>query len=660
MKVKLIIISIILLLIMVFACGCIPFMEKLGLVSPTNEEQLSPEKASPDGLVKVLIGFREKPGAAQQAMVMGLGGKIKYTYNLIPAIAASVPEVAIEALKKNPNITNVELDNKVFALEDTQILPWGVDRIDAEVVHDNSNNRGAGVNIAIIDSGIDRYHEDLIVVGGKSFVDYTNDFNDDDGHGTHVAGIVAALDNEIGVVGVAPEANLYALKALNSEGVGYVSDVVLAIQWATVNEIQVINMSLGGGKNIFLEWACNLAYYDDGLLLVAAAGNGGAVIYPAAYSSVIAVSATDEYDNLASFSSTGKQVELAAPGVNINSTLPGNAYSGETWSGTSMASPHVAGTAALVLATGDFLTNDEVRTQLQSTAKDIGLLTREQGYGLVDAAEAAGVGTPPPGTGNIDGNVTDTDLLAIQDATVVVEGTDLSAITNETGYYLLENVPTGDQQVTASAKGYYSQTVTVPVVEDGTVTQNFVLQAIPTYTITATADEGGTIDPSGDVTVYKGDDITFTITADTGYEISDVTVDGVSAGAVGSYSFVNVTAGHTIHSDFTEITGELQKMHVSSIEIWYKAAGPNRFVYTKVEIVSSDGPAVSGATVYLETTLPGGSNVSGSGNTADDGTITFKTKSRQTGTYTSTVTKVEKAEWTYVPSSVTSAEKLVP
>jgi hypothetical protein len=124
MKVKLIIISIVLLLVMVFACGCIPFMEKIGLINPANEEQLSPEKGGPpDGLVKVLIGFKEKPGAAEQALVKGLGGKIKYTYNIIPAIAASIPEVAIEALEKNPNITNVELDSKVFALGQT--LPWG-------------------------------------------------------------------------------------------------------------------------------------------------------------------------------------------------------------------------------------------------------------------------------------------------------------------------------------------------------------------------------------------------------------------------------------------------------------------------------------------------------------------------------------------------------
>lgn len=101
MKVKLIIISIILLLVAVFVCGCSQFMENIGLVNPPNEEQLSPEKGGPpDGLVKVLIGFKEKPGPAEQALVKGFGGKIKYTYHLVPAIAASVPEVAIEALQR--------------------------------------------------------------------------------------------------------------------------------------------------------------------------------------------------------------------------------------------------------------------------------------------------------------------------------------------------------------------------------------------------------------------------------------------------------------------------------------------------------------------------------------------------------------------------------
>jgi len=403
MKVKLIIISIILLLVVVFACGCIPVMEKLGLVNPTNEEQLSPEKGGPpDGLVKVLIGFKEKPGPPEQALVKGLGGKIKYTYNFIPAMAASLPEKAIEALQKNPNVKYVEPDGLVQALDELD-SSWGVKHIGAGVVHD-SGNRGAGVKVAIIDTGIDSSHGDLTVVGGKSFVSYTEDFDDDNGHGTHVAGIVAALDDGIGVVGVAPAAELYALKALDENGSGYVSDVAYAIQWATVNEIQVINMSLGGGASITLEAACWLAYYYDGLLLVASAGNSGNpsgkgdnISYPAGYDSVIAVAATDQSDERARWSSTGPAVELAAPGVSIYSTYIGG-YA--TLSGTSMASPHVAGTAALVWKANPTWSNDDVRTQLQETAEDLGAVgwDSEFGYGLVNAAEAVGLsgGEPPP------------------------------------------------------------------------------------------------------------------------------------------------------------------------------------------------------------------------------------------------------------------------
>lgn len=488
MKIKLIIISIILLLVMIFASGCIPIMEKLGLVSPTKEEQLTPEKGGPpDGLVKVLIGFKEKPGAPEQALVKGLGGKIKYTYNLIPAIAASVPEVAIEALKKNPNITDVELDSMVYALDAELDNSWGVDRIDAEAVH-ASGNKGAEVQVAIIDTGIDHTHPDLCdnYAGGYDFVNDDNNPMDDDitySHGTHVAGIiVAALDNDFGVVGVAPEASLYALKALNSEGVGYVRDIVAAIEWAIENEIQVINMSLGGRKNIFLEWACDSAY-SDGLLLVAAAGNGGAVIYPAAYSSVIAVSATDEYDNLASFSSTGKQVELAAPGVGIYSTYIGGGYA--TLSGTSMAAPHVAGTAALVWAAAEntSLYNYEVREKLQATAEDIGLSTREQGFGLVDAENAVlgntgGDDLPPTATGTISGTVTYADTgFSIVGGLVTTNGHSTS--TDAQGIYTLADLPVDSYTVTASAEGYESASEDVTVIENDTIIADFFLNPLP-------------------------------------------------------------------------------------------------------------------------------------------------------------------------------------
>jgi len=419
MKVKLIIISIILLLVMVFACGCIPVMEKIGLVNPTNEEQLSPEKGGPpDGLVKVLIGFKEKPGAAQQAMVKGVGGKIKYTYNIVPAIAASVPKVAIEALKKNPNVTDVEMDNKVYALQETT-SNWGIEAIGADIAHANWHN-GIGIEVAVIDTGIDDSHSELYVYSGHNFVNPDMDPTDDNGHGTHVAGIIAAQSNNIGI---ASGVNLYALKALDSEGVGYVSDIIFAIQWASdpdgdgsaSDRLDIINMSFGANvSNIFLKWACNLAY-RDGLLLVAAAGNedGGAVGYPAAYNRVIAVSAIDKNKQLADFSSTGSEVELAAPGVDIYSTMPtydvtlnhapNNCNQGfDELSGTSMACPHVVGAAALVWAANPGWSNKDVRNCLQETATDLGDsgIDDEFGYGLVNVAAALGldeeVDTTPP------------------------------------------------------------------------------------------------------------------------------------------------------------------------------------------------------------------------------------------------------------------------
>ncbi|MGB2808387.1 MAG: S8 family serine peptidase, partial [Sedimentisphaerales bacterium] len=417
MKVKLIIISIILLLVIVFACGCTPIMEKLGLVSPTGEEQLSPEKGGPpDGLVKVLIGFKEKPGAAQQAMVKGVGGKIKYTYHIVDAIAASIPQKAIDALKKNPNVRYVELDGQVYALVEELENSWGVEHIGAGDVH--ASNMGSGVKVAIIDTGIDYTHEDLDYnyKGGIDIGDVDGDPMDDSaiaGHGTHVAGIVAAQANGIGVIGVAPEAHLYAVKVFDSDGIAYDSDVIAGIEWCIVGPdgepdtgdelgIQVINMSIGrSGSSESLKDACDVAYAAE-VVLVAAAGNNGNppgkgdnIIYPAAYDSVIAVAATNQDDERARWSSTGPDLELAAPGVSIYSTYIGGGYA--TMSGTSMASPHVAGVAALVIASGTSGVV-EVRAKLQDTADDLGEAgwDSKYGYGLVDADEAAGVPPPPP------------------------------------------------------------------------------------------------------------------------------------------------------------------------------------------------------------------------------------------------------------------------
>jgi len=405
MKNKIIVVSILLLLVAVFVCGCSQFMENIGLVKPPNEEQLSPEKGGPpDGLAKVLIGFKDKPGPAEQELVKGVGGKIKYAYNLVPAVAASIPEAAIEALKKNPNITNIDLDIKVYVLDGELDNSWGVKRIGAGLIHDIGNT-GTGVKVAVIDSGIDYDHPDLAgnYKGGYDFVNNDNDPMDDEGHGTHVAGIIAALDDSIGVVGVAPDANIYALKVLGSDGSGDYSDVIAALQWCVENGIQVTNNSYGSSQDpgTIVKDAFDNAFYNFGIIHVAAAGNSGTppgkgdnIIYPARYDSVIAVAATDQNDQRATWSSTGSDLELSAPGVAINSTLLGGGY-GEK-SGTSMASPHVTGTVALMIADGI----TEIRTILQNTVDDIGPAGWDSsyGYGLVNAAKAVEISPPPSET----------------------------------------------------------------------------------------------------------------------------------------------------------------------------------------------------------------------------------------------------------------------
>lgn len=357
-------------------------------------------------LVPVLIGFRDTPGASQQALVRAYGGDIKYSYWLVPAIAASIPAQAVQALSANPSVVLIEPDIEVYAIGDPDYAgelnnTWGVKRIGAGEVHTNGGF-GAGVKVAVIDSGVDGTHSDLVVAGGWDFVNKDDDPMDDNGHGTHVAGTVAAVRNGIGVVGAAPEAEIYALKVLGANGSGNYSDVIAALQWCVDNGIEVTNNSYGssGDPGTLVKAAFDNSY-AAGVLHVGAAGNSGNpagkgdnVIYPARWGSVIAVAATGTNDKRASWSSTGPDVELSAPGVSINSTLKGGGYG--TMSGTSMASPHVAGAAALVWATDPALTNDAVRLALASTAQDLGSAGRDNlyGYGLVRADSAVAAVTP--------------------------------------------------------------------------------------------------------------------------------------------------------------------------------------------------------------------------------------------------------------------------
>ena len=305
-----------------------------------------------------------------------------------------------EALAQHDDVRYIEQDGIVKA--NAQTLPWGVDRIDADVTNVNGYT-GSGAHIAILDTGIDDNHPDIApnLGAGESFVDYTTSWDDDDSHGTHCAGIAAAVNNTEGVVGVAPSATLHAGKVLGPEG-GYASWAADGITWAADQGYDVASMSFGGGFSQVMSDACLYAY-SNGVLLVAAAGNdyAGPVNYPAAFSIVIAVSSTTQSDTLSDFSNVGPEIELAAPGSGIYSTVPDFAGYYATYSGTSMACPHVSGVGGLLMSPGggDF-SNTVARKRLQDTAEDIGLSGNEQGFGLVDA-EAAVVQSSPGEVGKV-------------------------------------------------------------------------------------------------------------------------------------------------------------------------------------------------------------------------------------------------------------------
>lgn len=356
----------------------------------------------PDHYIVVLNDNLDKSlpeTANEMARMHGLAIGHIYSHT-IKGFSAYIPEKRVEILKSDPRVKLIDPDFIVSAFDHPdmkakpgttvpppqpgQTLPTGIDRIDAEL---NQASGPFNIGVAVLDTGIDLDHRDLNVAGGVSFIRTRSGPDDDNGHGTHVAGIIAAMDNEIGVVGVIPGASLYAVKVLDKNGSGTWSGVIAGIEWVTANseskQIKVANMSLGGsGSDVdsSLRQAIN-ASVSKGITYVVAAGNDASDAknsVPAAYDSVITISAivdtdgkpggTGPYtsygldDTFASFSNFGEDVDIAAPGVNILSTWKGGAY--KTISGTSMATPHVAGAAALYIFNNPGATPSAVRDAL--------------------------------------------------------------------------------------------------------------------------------------------------------------------------------------------------------------------------------------------------------------------------------------------------------
>ncbi len=303
------------------------------------------------------------------------------------------PESDLPSLQNDLD-AQVETDIPIKMFADT--IDWGISRIGADKVW--SSGSGSGIKVAVVDTGVQKDHPDLVsnLLVGYDFVNGDSDANDDNGHGTHVAGITSSSFNQAGVVGVGHSAKILPVKVLNAQGYGYLSDVAKGIYYAADNGARVINLSLGSPTDsLILKDAVNYAA-NKGVLVVAAAGNDGGApcSYPGAYTNAVCVVATDKNNLLASFSNIGG--ELAAPGVYNYSTYIGSTY--KYLSGTSMATPHVSGAAALLMSICTTCSTSEIRTLLRESAIDLGEVGKDIlfGYGLIDLTTAVAQLEPEP------------------------------------------------------------------------------------------------------------------------------------------------------------------------------------------------------------------------------------------------------------------------
>lgn len=419
----------------VIGCGAITFAAPSNAVTPSNAAAQSSHIAG-----QIMVNFRDKGAAAGVLRQHGLsqGPSIGSTGAQLIKVPAGKELQLIEALSRNPAVEYAEPDELVtaatndqyfdrqYALQNggqsftntanTQTIATGKPDADVDAVEAWKFTTRSGIKVAILDTGVANFHDDIApqVVGYANFVsadtkeDPKANPEDKYGHGTHVAGIVAAkADNTIGVAGVCPSCSILDVKVLNDSGSGSSSAIANGISWAASNGAKVINMSLGQRvSSRTLEAAVNDAW-NKGVVIVAAAGNAGtqAKIYPGAYPNVIAVAATDNNDAKASFSTYGKWVDVAAPGVNVYSTFPnhpfvlgtqnGRSMGYDIASGTSMASPVVAGVAALVWSSSPADTeNKTVRTKIESTADPIFGTDTYWANGRVNACRAVGGSCP--------------------------------------------------------------------------------------------------------------------------------------------------------------------------------------------------------------------------------------------------------------------------
>nr|WP_241154416.1 S8 family peptidase [Staphylospora marina] len=362
-------------------------------VASAAPDQTAPAYAPGELIVKF------KPGvtaAKMQSIHAAKGAKsaqaTKYGYSVVKFDGQSV-DAMVKKYKQDPNVEYAEpnyIYHATWIPNDPYFsaYQWGPQKVQAPAAWDVTRG-SSSVLVAVIDTGVQMNHPDLSgkVVAGWDFVYNDGDPSDGNGHGTHVAGIVAAsTNNGVGIAGMAPNVRILAVRVLDSNGSGTLANVASGIRYAADNGAKVINLSLGGSSgSTTLQDAVNYAW-NKGVVVVAAAGNSNtsAPSYPAYYSNAIAVASTTSSDTRSSFSNYGSWVDVAAPGSDIASTYIGSSY--VYLSGTSMAAPHVAGLAGLLASQGRSAAN--IRAAIEQTADKISGTGTYWTHGRINAYKA--------------------------------------------------------------------------------------------------------------------------------------------------------------------------------------------------------------------------------------------------------------------------------
>jgi subtilisin family serine protease len=387
----------------------------LGLAAPASAATPTPARQAADAAAFdgrfIVVWKQVAPSTLRMSGVASTESSSRPLRSVVTAEPGKATAVARE-LRADPRVLTVVPDAKLtlsaWPADGDPSDPRFTDQGDLAQIHVPDawhTTRGAGVVVAVIDSGVDLTHPDLdgvTVVDPRNEVWNSTDVTDEVGHGTHVAGtIVAETNNGVGISGIAPDASLMPIKVADDDGFVALSDVLDGVDWAREHGADVVNMSLGGqlsAEEIALAQPVFTAARNAGVLMVAASGNDGIPFreYPASFRGVVSVGAVDGTDTIAPFSDTGRALDLVAPGVDLVSTVPGGGY--EVDSGTSMASPHVAGVAALVLAARPGLAVDELEAVLRASAVDLGDPGHDSTYadGRVDAEAALEAPVPDP------------------------------------------------------------------------------------------------------------------------------------------------------------------------------------------------------------------------------------------------------------------------